>query len=823
MSYYRYTRLQQYINGQPTDTYTKGERVDNVDYSTYGTCMGGSGNSRWVSIPQTVCYNGDLWSMEKEQISYDGGISWVDTGNTRRASVIEQSSSQCFMSEWRVVPGEYICMMYAKWPKEAEYISSDGGQTWTATGTIRRGETVIELLSPDCGVIYQWIPTGEYICQGYNKYMKEKQVYSTDNGSTWTDTGNRRTGGLVEADSPYCGYEEYIYQWVDVSGEYVCQGYDKYTKQKEQRSSDNGQTWVDTGNTRAGSLIETSSTDCGYAPAIKATLTYQNGDTYNIPENGSSILTDSEVRRNISDTSDVHHYTKITGAVVYDTVDALAGSFEQCTNLASITLPSTAMELYGNTFIYCESLGSITLSNNTTLDDGGSNIFGHCTSLTNIIIPSSIKKLPYGFLSFCENLKTVTIEATDFNIFSDNVFFNCTSLESITLKATIPPTFGYNMLYNVPANVNIYVPCASLNAYKAASGWSTYANRIQCEPDYSNMPLTFETLENGSLMFMRTAGTGYQDKYPLRNIKYKKNDGAWTDYTYNTSVSFVAGDKISWKGEWTGDSRFFWDYSHHFTSSARHKVYGNPLSLTNAASINDGEWSQAVLSHEQEFFLLFGMDTGLIDASKLWLNNATLTSECYCFMFHYCTSLTAVPTLPATTLASNCYDNMFAFCSSLTTAPVLPATTLANQCYAFMFNNCTALTTAPALPAATLADYCYDGMFKDCTSLTTAPALPATTLAESCYDIMFENCTSLTTAPVLPATTLTRRSYYMMFDGCTNLNSVTCLATDRSATECTNYWLSGVSSTGTFTKAAGVIWPSSNSGIPTGWTVVEAS
>ena len=263
MSYYRYTRLQQYINGQPTDTYTKGERADNVDYSTYGACMGSSAVTQWVSIPQTICYNGDLWSMEKEQISYDGGISWADTGNTRRASVIEQSSSQCVMSEWRVVPGEYICMMYAKWPKEAEYISNDGGQTWTATGTIRRGETVIELLSPDCGVIYQWIPTGEYICQGYNKYMKEKQVYSTDNGSTWTDTGNRRTGGLVEVDSPYCGYEQYIYQWVDVAGEYVCQGYDKYTKQKEQRSSDMGVSWEDTGNTRAGEYIESLSTDCG--------------------------------------------------------------------------------------------------------------------------------------------------------------------------------------------------------------------------------------------------------------------------------------------------------------------------------------------------------------------------------------------------------------------------------------------------------------------------------------------------------------------------------------------------------------------------------
>lgn len=60
-----------------------------------------------------------------------------------------------------------------------------------------------------------------------------------------------------------------------------------------------------------------------------------------------------------------------------------------------------------------------------------------------------------------------------------------------------------------------------------------------------------------------------------------------------------------------------------------------------------------------------------------------------------------------------------------------------------------------------------------------------------------------------------------MFNGCTNLNSVTCLATDISATDCTKDWLDGVAATGTFTKAASMTgWTiDSASGIPTGWTV----
>ena len=254
----------------------------------------------------------------------------------------------------------------------------------------------------------------------------------------------------------------------------------------------------------------------------------------------------------------------------------------------------------------------------------------------------------------------------------------------------------------------------------------------------------------------------------------------------------------------------------------------------------------------------------------------TLANGCYYYMFYYCTSLTTAPTLPATTMAQNCYQNMFEGCTSLTTAPVLPATTLANYCYEHMFSGCTSLTTAPTLPATTLADSCYGDMFYGCTSLTTAPVLPATTLARSCYgymfggctsltaapalqattlanecyQCMFKNCTALTMAPVLPATTLASGCYYEMFRGChsltiapelpattlttrcysnmfrscNNLNYIKCLATDNSGYDCTNYWVSGVASSGTFVKAASMTdWTTGNNGIPSGWTVEDAT
>lgn len=102
--------------------------------------------------------------------------------------------------------------------------------------------------------------------------------------------------------------------------------------------------------------------------------------------------------------------------------------------------------------------------------------------------------------------------------------------------------------------------------------------------------------------------------------------------------------------------------------------------------------------------------------------------------------------------------------------------------------------------------------------------LPATTLGNYCYCNMFSYCSNITTAPELYATTLTEGCYAGMFYGCGNLNSITCLATNISAQDCTSLWVNGVSSTGTFIKAASMNdWTSGSDGIPSGWTVIDNS
>lgn len=128
------------------------------------------------------------------------------------------------------------------------------------------------------------------------------------------------------------------------------------------------------------------------------------------------------------------------------------------------------------------------------------------------------------------------------------------------------------------------------------------------------------------------------------------------------------------------------------------------------------------------------------------------------------------------------------------------------------------------LPALTLREYCYRAMFSWCTYLVEAPQLPATTLAKGVYWYMFEQC-AITTAPDLPAETLVAECYGNMFTSCSNLNFIKCMANAGFSTDkCRQYWVKGVSSSGTFVKDSGVTvvtWTRTTSGIPEGWQVYD--
>ena len=334
-------------------------------------------------------------------------------------------------------------------------------------------------------------------------------------------------------------------------------------------------------------------------------------------------------------------------------------------------------------------------------------------------------------------------------------------------------------------------------------------------------PLTFNIISSGTITWManKTAIT--------RTIEYKKNNGEWVSITSNTGSSapeilVSGGDKIQFRGnnaQYADNINSSYSYSYFGGSTAKFEAEGNIMSLIDST----GFTTAMTFSTSYTFAFLFWDCDGLLSAENLIMPSTVLTERCYYYMFRDCTSLTKAPLKigePTATIGIHCCNSMFQYCTSLITTPELPAMTLADNCYFCMFSNCTALTATPELPATTLAKSCYQDMFAGCKSLVISPSiLPATALTNECYREMFSGCTSLTAAPILPATALTYMCYYYMFCGCSKLNSIKCLAKNISAGYCTEYWVNGVASSGTFVKNSDMSgWTTGYNGIPYGWS-----
>ena len=110
----------------------------------------------------------------------------------------------------------------------------------------------------------------------------------------------------------------------------------------------------------------------------------------------------------------------------------------------------------------------------------GNSVFSNCTSLASITIPNSVTSIGINAFNYCTSLASITFPNSVTNI-GTQAFDNCPSLASITVEATNPPTLG-SYVFGYAPNQVIYVPAESVDTYKAASGWSSYASKIQAIP-----------------------------------------------------------------------------------------------------------------------------------------------------------------------------------------------------------------------------------------------------------------------------------------------------------------------------------------------------
>ena len=97
----------------------------------------------------------------------------------------------------------------------------------------------------DCekAAIYEWRVSSDYICDGYSSYYKEYKYKSTDKGQTWTRTSQTRKGALKSQYATECGWRLYE-RWVK-TGVTRCNIDDLQEEYKKQVSYDMGKTYMD--------------------------------------------------------------------------------------------------------------------------------------------------------------------------------------------------------------------------------------------------------------------------------------------------------------------------------------------------------------------------------------------------------------------------------------------------------------------------------------------------------------------------------------------------------------------------------------------------
>lgn len=188
--------------------------------------------------------------------------------------------------------------------------------------------------------------------------------------------------------------------------------------------------------------------------------------------------------------------TAIKFIVFPDPISFIRNSI-QGSDLVSVSVPYTLTRIEAYAFAYTK-LKDITLptevssiSNfaflNTSLETIsiyatyiGSRAFDQNHYLQNVVLSEGLEDIK--ILMFAEDycLTNVTIPSTVTSM-QLGVFEQCAAMKEYHFKSTTPPSLASTTTLKVPEDCIIYVPQGCAEAYKAATNWATYADKIMEE------------------------------------------------------------------------------------------------------------------------------------------------------------------------------------------------------------------------------------------------------------------------------------------------------------------------------------------------------
>ena len=187
---------------------------------------------------------------------------------------------------------------------------------------------------------------------------------------------------------------------------------------------------------------------------------------------GDDVVTDSIIDRSIKEFSD-------------DVITTIGDrAFAQCQALTSVNCP--AVENAGRfAFSYCTALTSVNLPMLTNMGGIEGHVFEQCSALTSVNLPMVTTILPNTF-NTCRVLQKVDLSSV--SIIDQFAFYSCFALTSLILRNTnvvnLKQTNAFQNMSMANGACYIYVPSVLVDAYKAATNWSTYASQIRAIEDY---------------------------------------------------------------------------------------------------------------------------------------------------------------------------------------------------------------------------------------------------------------------------------------------------------------------------------------------------
>lgn len=220
----------------------------------------------------------------------------------------------------------------------------------------------------------------------------------------------------------------------------------------------------------------------------------------NITENGTTTLATAGkyCDRNIDVNVDVpipelSYASLLDGTMVGDFYDdkvtyLKSCAFMSCKNLTSISLPNCVQAHNTSTFNGCENVVNIHLPKLKTISESASRVFYYMTKVKKIDLPSleTAPNMSYTF-ELCREVEIINMP----NLIGTSLsrtFYNCYKLHTLVLGGdkesnTINTMASTNALTNAgtqtTTGLRIYVPDDMVDAYKTATNWTAYADKIK--------------------------------------------------------------------------------------------------------------------------------------------------------------------------------------------------------------------------------------------------------------------------------------------------------------------------------------------------------